>query len=212
MKNECSFVRDVLPLYFENMVSEDTAAFVKEHIEHCPECAAELEKMKDPDGLEVFTTDTQDNGAEPLNAIRRKLNKRNRTIVGITVLVTTVIVLLGAYLIGSGFMERNDVALIDYSVSEDGTEIILHTAVMSSAGYTRGFRDDGGGVKPHYLTFYSTFGGLNSALGAKDEFVLAIDESDDEIRFNRAGGGYELVLQKDTDTGEWVAAQTGEHP
>ena len=32
MKNECSFVRDVLPLYFENMVSEDTAAFVEEHL------------------------------------------------------------------------------------------------------------------------------------------------------------------------------------
>ena len=30
MKRECSIVRDVLPLYFENMVSEDTAVFVKE--------------------------------------------------------------------------------------------------------------------------------------------------------------------------------------
>ena len=33
MKKECSIVRDVLPLYFENMVSEETAAFVKEHLE-----------------------------------------------------------------------------------------------------------------------------------------------------------------------------------
>ena len=31
MKRECSIVRDVLPLYFENMVSEDTAVFVKEN-------------------------------------------------------------------------------------------------------------------------------------------------------------------------------------
>lgn len=36
MKNECSYVRDVLPLYFENMVSEDTAAFVEEHLKTCP--------------------------------------------------------------------------------------------------------------------------------------------------------------------------------
>ena len=42
MKNECSLVRDMLPLYLENMVSEETAAFVKEHLEGCPECAAEL--------------------------------------------------------------------------------------------------------------------------------------------------------------------------
>ena len=32
MKNECSIVRDVLPLYFENMVREETAAFVREHL------------------------------------------------------------------------------------------------------------------------------------------------------------------------------------
>ena len=34
MKNECSYVRDVLPLYLENMVSEETAKFVKEHLEN----------------------------------------------------------------------------------------------------------------------------------------------------------------------------------
>lgn len=43
MKNECSIIRDILPLYVENMVSEDTAEFVKEHLESCPVCRAELE-------------------------------------------------------------------------------------------------------------------------------------------------------------------------
>ena len=32
MKNECSIIRDLLPLYAENMVSDDTAAFVAEHL------------------------------------------------------------------------------------------------------------------------------------------------------------------------------------
>lgn len=43
MKNECSIIRDILPLYVENMVSEDTSEFVKEHLESCPACRAELE-------------------------------------------------------------------------------------------------------------------------------------------------------------------------
>ena len=38
MKNECSIIRDILPLYVENMVSEDTSEFVKEHLESCPAC------------------------------------------------------------------------------------------------------------------------------------------------------------------------------
>ena len=46
MKKECSIVRDVLPLYFENMVSEETAEFVKEHCETCQDCASEFEHLK----------------------------------------------------------------------------------------------------------------------------------------------------------------------
>lgn len=48
MKNECSIVRDILPLYVENLVSEDTAEFVKEHLENCHACRAELEKIREP--------------------------------------------------------------------------------------------------------------------------------------------------------------------
>lgn len=38
MKNECSIVCDLLPLYAEDMVSEDTAEFDKEHLGTCPTC------------------------------------------------------------------------------------------------------------------------------------------------------------------------------
>ena len=48
MKNECSIVQDILPLYVEDMVSEDTAGFVKEHLRGCPECRAELKKLREP--------------------------------------------------------------------------------------------------------------------------------------------------------------------
>lgn len=118
--------------------------------------------------------------------------------------VITLIILFACYFVGSGFAKSVDVALYDYTVSEDGTEITLNTFNWSSMGFTRGFKDNGGGEKPHYLIFYSTFGGLNSRLGAKSEHILTLGKDDSEIYFNRAGGGYQLVLQKDKDTGEWV--------
>ena len=117
--------------------------------------------------------------------------------------VAVIVILTASYFIGTGFIERTDVVLTDYSVSEDGTKITLNASVSSSMGYIRGFKNNGGGVKSHYLTFYSTFGGLNSKLGAKNEFVLEVNEDDSEIYFNRADGGYELVLQKNEETGEW---------
>ena len=115
-----------------------------------------------------------------------------------------ILVIILSFLIGTGFRERTDVVLADFSISEDGTKFTFQTAIPTSLGYIRGFKNDGGIEKPHYLTFYSTFGGLNNSFGAKNEFELTLNESDTEIYFNRAGGGYELVLQKDIDTGNWI--------
>ena len=119
---------------------------------------------------------------------------KKKKIVIVTIIVIGVLVL--SFFIGAGFRRRTDVVLTEYFVSEDGKKLNFNVGVMSSMGYIRGFKDGGGGVKPHYLTFFSTFGGLNSSFGAKSEFELDLDENDAEIYFCRADGGYELVLQK----------------
>lgn len=118
--------------------------------------------------------------------------------------VVAVIILVISFLIGTGFTKNPNVQIINYSVSEDGEELTFTIGIPYSIGYVRGYNDVGGGVKPHYLDFYNTFGVINSSWGAQFEYVLELDEDDTEIYFNRADGGYELVLQKNVDTGEWV--------
>lgn len=123
---------------------------------------------------------------------------------GFIIAAAAIIILILSYYAGSGFCQKNDVALSGYSLSADGSKLTFRTDVMSSVGFIRGFKNNGGGVRPHYLVFYSTFGGINSAWGAKNEFELDLSDSDTEIYFNRGKGGYELVLQKDKETGEWT--------
>ena len=123
------------------------------------------------------------------------------------IMLAVVVVLSSLYFVGTGFFERSDVYLGDYSVSEDGTELTFNASVASSMGFIREYKDNGGGVKPHYLTFYSTFGGLNSSFGANKEFVFELDKDDSEIYFKRAKGGYELMLQKNAETGAWERPQ-----
>lgn len=103
--------------------------------------------------------------------------------------VAIIVVLIASFLIGTGFMERTDVILFDYAVAEDGSAISLGIQVSSSMGYVRGFKNNGGGVKPHYLTFYSAFGGLNSSFESVNSFVLELGKDDTEIYFNRPNGG-----------------------
>lgn len=122
----------------------------------------------------------------------------------IFLIIAVIVVLMLLMFICTGFRKRTDVVLFDYSVSEDGSEISLEIQVSSSMGYIRGFKDKGGGVKPHYLTFYSTFGGLNSSFGSINEIELELSRDNTEIYFNRPGGGYELVLMKDIATDEWI--------
>ena len=75
MKNECNIIRDILPLYVEDMVSADTSAFVEEHLEKCAECRAELEEMKNPNSLERVCSSSNDNFEKevlPLKTLKKK--------------------------------------------------------------------------------------------------------------------------------------------
>lgn len=42
----CDIIRDILPLYVDQVVSEDTKELVEEHLQECEECAREAEAMK----------------------------------------------------------------------------------------------------------------------------------------------------------------------
>ena len=97
---------------------------------------------------------------------------------------------------------RTDVYLGDFELSPDGKMMTLKVGVSSSAGYIRKMKRTSGSMN-HYYTFYSTFG-INSKIGAKNNFEIDIDENVDEIYFYTGNKGYKLVLIKSEDTGEWV--------
>ncbi len=83
MKKECSVVRDLLPLYVEQMVSADTGEYVKEHLEGCGECREEYEQMKQSQAAEGRqkrgnSKEEADGRADvaPLVTLQRKLRKQ----------------------------------------------------------------------------------------------------------------------------------------
>lgn len=121
----------------------------------------------------------------------------------VLILGTAIIIILLAFLVGSGFTTKNNVVLSGYIISDDKTELTLNITLPSSIGYVRDIKDknDNG---YHYIDFYSTFGGLNNPFGSKTQFTLNVTENDSRIYFARPNGEYELVLMKDGDTGEWT--------
>ena len=98
MKNECSIVCDLLPLYAEDMVSEDTAEFVKEHLGNCPACRAELEKLRKP-VQPVAAQHVPDIDAEPLKRLKKALLMEK-----VQAILCTAAVLLALMLSGLSFL------------------------------------------------------------------------------------------------------------
>lgn len=117
-----------------------------------------------------------------------------------------VIVIIAAYIFGTGFIKSQSAFIEDYSVSEDGTQMTIKVAVSSSAGHIRKvstYQQQGGKL---YLDFYSAFGGLNGRLCAKDEYTINIQDETEIIALFRNTDCYEEVLRKNAD-GQWERTQ-----
>lgn len=87
MKQECSLVSDLLPLYAEDMLHEDSAVFVKSHLESCPACTAMWARMQSGKKLDTAPAQREDD-ADALAALRRRIRTRKwRTVLLVAALV-----------------------------------------------------------------------------------------------------------------------------
>ena len=98
MKHECSVVRDLLPLYVEQMVSEETGAFIKEHLANCAACAAELDGMKAEAAVEKvggeIQNDLEKEVRKSLQAIRKKFRKNASRVAAVAAAIVVAICVL----------------------------------------------------------------------------------------------------------------------
>ncbi|MBQ6935296.1 MAG: zf-HC2 domain-containing protein [Clostridia bacterium] len=100
MKNECKIISDLLPLYLENMVCDETSEFVKNHLFECENCRKDFEALKNGADLkEVFKEDAekQPENIKPFKRIMKKMNMQ----------VHSISYLLIIFFIFFGFLSMN---------------------------------------------------------------------------------------------------------
>ena len=92
MKNiPCHLIQDLLPLYIDQVVSEETAQDVKEHLEQCENCRNEYQSLQQ--GLtEQDSPEIQDESAQVLRNMKCALQKQRIMAVMLAVLITIVVV------------------------------------------------------------------------------------------------------------------------
>ena len=138
MKNECSIVRDLLPLYAEGMVSPETASFVEEHLKDCEHCRNEYERLKAPCAVPA------QNDAAPLLMLQKKMAaKRLRTIVLTAVFAVALLVSAFAVLDAPVYLPYTEERLAVEPVGENGLQITFDPSV-TDFNYTVYQDPDGG--------------------------------------------------------------------
>ena len=138
MKNECSIVRDLLPLYAEGMVSPETASFVEEHLKDCEHCRNEYERLKAPCAVPA-----QDDAAPLLMLQKKMAAKRLWTIVLTAVFAVALLVSAFAVLDAPVYLPYTEELLAVEPVGENGLQITFDPSV-TDFNYTVYQDPDGG--------------------------------------------------------------------
>ena len=105
MRNECSVVKDIMPLYYDRMVSDETIASVQEHLANCPTCSLAFSEFQEQISFICPNTDP----VLPLKSVKRKLRISRFLAAGLGILLSITIVFVA-------FCVRP--VVIEYGVSE----------------------------------------------------------------------------------------------
>ena len=158
MKKECNIVRDMLPLYFENMVSEETAVFVKKHLENCPDCAAEFECLKSGKQIDKIEIPQKEKDTDVIITIKKKITRKIFKMVAAACLVFAL--LFSGILLYTGISYPVTKDNISLSTKTEGgyTYIVLETKAGKSLSFdsrTEDILNDQNEVCGQRITLYN---------------------------------------------------------
>lgn len=92
MMYSCKVIEDLLPLYCDNICSEDSKKIVEAHLEECVACRTQLGQMKEEASISDQEQKEEINETVPLKKLKKKIKKKTLLILLITVICTAIIV------------------------------------------------------------------------------------------------------------------------
>ena len=204
MNKDCSIVQDLLPLYAEDMLREETKEYVDGHLAQCAPCRAELTSLR----KEVTPASVS---AQPLRDLKRQLQRKKLTAVLLAVALALTLATAGfAYLTAPQYLPydetewtitRSPRALADGSIMADeltdlsGVESIsVNLLVPVSGTKVTSTQDPDSGKTVYFITAWRT--PLDTWRGAFDEAKGAPSASHTAERMQCEADALQGVLAK----------------
>lgn len=94
MRNECNIIKELLPLYVENMVCEDTIYFIEEHISTCEKCRDKLKSMESLNMLDENTKEMIEDDITNLENFKKEWKRKNRILIRKRILLIVICIFI----------------------------------------------------------------------------------------------------------------------
>ena len=198
MNITCNIIKDLLPLYAEDLVSQDSKALVDGHLCGCDSCRKELEALKEAPKVPVEVETTSLKRVEDTIRKRKMLTAATAMLTLAAVLVTGFIFLLTpVYLTAQQAIEGAE-------LREDGALAIDYTSGIMGFGSTEiGSEDD------EFIWCHTTrYDWLRNKLFAPDLSGLTQEELERYVQNNALKGesfqeAWDRILDIHLDYGTW---------
>ena len=134
-KISCNIVRDILPLYLDDVVCDETREMVEEHLQSCAACRAEASSMK-KDVVLPASKSQRFAEAKVMKNIKHRIFRKK-----VIVCAITVAVVLAAGVGGYAFMmlsktmipyEKSGVSISAVTLAEDSQNAYLYFSIDAS--------------------------------------------------------------------------------
>lgn len=171
MKKKCNIIKDLLPLYVENMVSDDTKQFVEEHINECEECKQEYEMLKSDTKMQNRIQE-ENNPVKSMEKIKTTINK-NKTY---TILISSMTAIIAVITICSYLTSPN---YISYSELSEPITIIEDNGVISLTFTGEYELSDRNTENEYSITLYNTM--WNQIWGISKEQTIIVNPNKEDV-------------------------------
>lgn len=111
----CEVIRDLMPLYADDLISPSGRALVDQHVQCCPECRELLDAIQAPVEPEPAASEAMDY----IHAIRRQKKRQRRRMIGLC-LLTALVCVIGWWI----YMETHFYGETPWVVTTDETVIL----------------------------------------------------------------------------------------
>lgn len=188
MKVSCNVIQDILPLYVENIVSEDSEQIIEEHLDSCEKCKKYLDEIKSPN------TYVQKTDEVPMKKLKSLLLRKKIQVIAISVFLSLVVAtIIGANLVSPRYFSHSD-NIVSLKESNDGIVYATFDDNVSGYGISSSLSDDKSGYAYHIVAWDSIWDGKIMKNDTKNIVLNPNGENVKAVYYYETNGSGEILL------------------